>query len=788
MSRIISIIQNSGYDVQTITTLLKVLGHYLGFDWSVANLEMADRNAESLLEQIIQTILQEEYLLQQIQTLSSDIAQLEECLISLEHQNIDFSYQLSAIRQKIVKILLELGYEVPGKIGQLDLLLYHLNETLKTRNIDLNTPLCEENITAVISNAEISLVQQIEDLLTGWNLNQLPSSERQQVVLALCHHLYSIRKFETASQYLVTAIEAGITGSLIYYNYFILALTAREFEVAVQGYLTAIQNAPELSLVPHDRYQILRAIDKNRIQTIFQGQDTIQNRPVTIKILTGPSPNICNLIEKSVALKHDGILAVYEVGQLMAQRPFIIQETTNWLALQEFISSAGTLTPDLAISVMSNLLKAMAYSHERGIIHGNLIPSTIYIQPPNIKITDFGVCPWEDQWPIPIEKSELRQIAFVAPELLIPDALPTMASDVYSLGILFCFLWTGKTVGYASDKKISDVLIPILAKATNSEPNQRYSNAKEFLEAFPKSSEVINRSKNDTVILYASTKLESKIIPTNRKIKLSASDTIILPEKFILHESNVYCQYDDSEMVLIPCGYFIMGSSEHNEEGPVHEVFLNHYLIDKYPVTNSQYNQFLEYIRATNDHSRCHPQEPPQKNHTPKYWGTEQYQQYSGSIDCPVIFVDWWDAYSYSVWAGKVLPSEAQWEKAARGSDGRKYPWGDQSPTSEHANFNYNIVAASPVFSHSLGISPYRCFNLAGNVWEWCLDNYDRNFYIQSMRENPVCILNNEAHVARGGAWNSSANHIKATSRGCWLQTTQAAYLGFRCAKVLSTT
>ncbi|WP_169704121.1 formylglycine-generating enzyme family protein [Candidatus Kuenenia stuttgartensis] len=140
-------------------------------------------------------------------------------------------------------------------------------------------------------------------------------------------------------------------------------------------------------------------------------------------------------------------------------------------------------------------------------------------------------------------------------------------------------------------------------------------------------------------------------------------------------EKALEIQNKKHDTVLIPAGKFSMGTNEARDVSqPEHVVYLDAYEIDRYEITNAQYWEFVKYIEETNDHSKCFKDEPIGKDHKPRYWEDEYYNV----PDYPVARVDWYDAYAYAAWKGKRLPTEAEWEKAARGLDVRAFPWGNE--------------------------------------------------------------------------------------------------------------
>ena len=228
--------------------------------------------------------------------------------------------------------------------------------------------------------------------------------------------------------------------------------------------------------------------------------------------------------------------------------------------------------------------------------------------------------------------------------------------------------------------------------------------------------------------------------------------------------------------VVVPAGEFIMGTDQAREDAyPEHKVYLDAFEIDRYEVTNAQYWEFLEYIKKTNDHSKCFKGEPSNKDHTPRFWDNEYYNV----PDYPVARIDWYDAYAYAAWAGKRLPTEAEWEKAARGLDGRDFPWGNEWDT---ARCNLS-GEPKPVGSGEAGKSVYGCYDMAGSVYEWCADWYVNTYYTESPYKNPKGPDNSARRVIRGGSRFSKPFQVRAHTRKSEQPDLFNLALGLRCAK-----
>ncbi len=238
-------------------------------------------------------------------------------------------------------------------------------------------------------------------------------------------------------------------------------------------------------------------------------------------------------------------------------------------------------------------------------------------------------------------------------------------------------------------------------------------------------------------------------------------------------------------MVLVPAGKFIMGSGEDEfipEESPQHEVYLDAFYIDKYEVTNAQYWEFLQYIKKTSDHSKCFPGEPKNKNHTPGTPHTGWDYPYYDYPDYPVSRVDWYDAYAYAAWAGKRLPTEAEWEKAARGADGRRFPWGNVWDT-KFCNIGEN--APLSVGSFKIGNSVYGCFDMSGSLSEWCNDWYHPEYFQNSPSVNPKGPeTSTGVRIIKGGSlFAPYVYKMRSAVRIFGKPEERNKSIGFRCAK-----
>ena len=224
-------------------------------------------------------------------------------------------------------------------------------------------------------------------------------------------------------------------------------------------------------------------------------------------------------------------------------------------------------------------------------------------------------------------------------------------------------------------------------------------------------------------------------------------------------------------MVYVPDGSLWMGCSSNDsecldDEKPQHKVYIDAFYIDKYEVTQGEYNQCIS---------------------TGECRSNEKYDGFTGDRQ-PVVGVDWNDAKSYCEWAGKRLPTEAEWEKAARGTDGRVYPWGN-----EKASCSYAVIddggngcgkgTTWSVGSKTSGASPYGALDMAGNVWEWVNDWYDKGYYLSSPDRNPSGPTSGSSRVIRGGSWLIIPSGLRSSYRGTTSPDARYDIIGFRCSR-----
>lgn len=238
---------------------------------------------------------------------------------------------------------------------------------------------------------------------------------------------------------------------------------------------------------------------------------------------------------------------------------------------------------------------------------------------------------------------------------------------------------------------------------------------------------------------------------------------------------------DHDNMVLVPGGEYEMGSRKSlmeaqmdpmdilnpdrhmlGPEDPAHIVDIDPFYIDMHEVTNADYKNYMEITGYEK----------------PDFWNNPEFNDPRQ----PVVGVSWKDAINYCVWKKKRLPTEAEWEKASRGKRPVKYPWGDDAPTGQMANFNEEHKKPLPVGSFEAGKSDYGVYDLSGNVAEWINDHHWALYYMFSSKKNPKGAKSGPYKGVRGGHWKSNAEDIRLTYRNASAPNAKKETIGFRCA------
>ncbi len=494
-----------------------------------------------------------------------------------------------------------------------------------------------------------------------------------------------------------------------------------------------------------DRYVIAERIGAGGMGVVYKAHDSLVGENVALKfmrprlLMTQKGQHLF-IQEAQVArrLRHESIVAVHDVsftneGILYLSMEFLRGQSLRRL-LQRQRHDRKHIEIRFAIEILSQVLNALDYAH-RTVVHRDIKPENVMILPgEHVKVLDFGLAKVIDEAetepPAHLRKKGrvVGTLAYAAPEQAMHRNVDSRA-DMYAVGLLFRELMTLRTpfddpVDVAAVRDdLSPSLLAVLEKALQPEKERRWQSAGEFrralLQGFHESYRQVSVPNNTA----------------GRSQEVSTKD-----------------------MVLFQGGSFLMGNGEVREEAPEFEAHVRPFCMDIHPVTVEQYGEFL---RATG-------------HRQPKFWRNPQY---NGPTQ-PVVGVTWADANAYAAWAGKRLPTEAQWEFAARGKENRLYPWGTLEPDNTLCNFGDFLNMPSIVTMHESGATPEGILDLAGNVYEWTLDPF---VPYDTTKKGAPADSNSPRRTVRGGSWHSPADDLRCAHRRGLFCETESNLVGFRC-------
>lgn len=537
-----------------------------------------------------------------------------------------------------------------------------------------------------------------------------------------------------------------------------------------------------------DRYHIIEIIGEGGMAVVYKAFDKRLESEVAFKLLrtemltVESQKTILDRFEfeaKALAkLNHPNIVSVIDYGDYRGT-PWLVMKYMEGGTVKQFIGKV--MSPPEAARLLAPIASALAYAHSKDIIHRDVKPSNILVSQAGFPmLSDFGIAKI-----VAKQDFKLTQmgISIGTPEYMAPEQAKgrvTKLSDQYSLGLVFYELLTG-VKPYAADtpvalvlKKVTEPLVrpsdvqagipefveQVVFKALSKEPEERYPTMQDFCNALEKIG-----------------KME---VPGPRP------DPFPIPGPVPNSPTNpTECSWvrpkDRMPMMLIPAGKAPIGRNDDAlDSRPQHIVALDAFLIDKYPVTNRMFSQFLNEM-GNQMEGGTKWYDDMAKNARLKLSGNSWFVMRTYS-EHPIVSVSWYGAAAYCRWVGGRLPTEAEWEKAARGMDDRLYPWGNQPPSYEVANYQSYQVSTSPVGTFPKGASSYGLLDMAGNVWEWVSDWYGHDYYARSLLINPHGPDTGVTKVMRGGSWFNIDRHLKVSYRSYCNPATRTANLGFRCA------
>jgi len=578
---------------------------------------------------------------------------------------------------------------------------------------------------------------------------------------------------------------------------------------------------------------------------------------------------------KAAKVKHDNVVKMTAIG-IFPGETFIVNEFIEHETLRTYLNKKKKFSQEEVLRIASQICKGLIEIHNEGIVHRNLKPENILIHKnEDIKISDFGIMKAFDAETDFLSGFPVKTAFYFAPEHFGTEKEINFYSDIYSLGVILFEMLTGEmpydfpsktiagiggTILFAPVRslrelcpEISEDMENLILNCLERDCSRRYQDGEEFLDQLEllmfhrgllkgkELKEYENRRKTEdklrefliSIYLEDMTDGERREIISNiiksfkmstRKILEIETDisnrvasgeitketritvTIKDEKKVIEIPPSIISPVDGTEMILIPEGEFAMGTVEGDTmarefEKPVHNVFVEAFYMDKYPVTNRQYLLFMEESGYK-----------PQAVQGSASWWDKYFED--GKENHPVVGISWKDADEYCRWAGKRLPTEAEWEKTARGPSGFLFPWGNEwdkdkcnnihtsrekieaklkgergkdfwYTSTAHSALSLNMTRSMgtlPVWIFPEGASPYGVMDMAGNIWEWCLDWYLDIYYSEVIEQNPQGPEDGEFKVLRGGSWFNSgqAYYFRNTFRSWQTPDSANYYWGFR--------
>ncbi|MBK7317916.1 bifunctional serine/threonine-protein kinase/formylglycine-generating enzyme family protein [Candidatus Villigracilis affinis] len=543
-------------------------------------------------------------------------------------------------------------------------------------------------------------------------------------------------------------------------------------------------------------------------------------------------------------LSHPNIVKVLDYGEHNGA-PYLVLEYLPGGTLKGQVMGKPIPWQE-AVRLLLPIAGALDYAHEQKIIHRDVKPANILLtekgQP---MLSDFGIAKileMKEEFTLTGSGTGIGTPEYMAPEQGMGREVDAR-TDIYSLGIVLYELVTGRKP-YTADTPMAvvlkhmtdplprprqyiadlpDIVERVLLKALAKDPQDRYSKISEFADALENADQSRNIADNQPNAPTSSTNLTqllqqknlnrlwlafgvvgivftgvligwlargdktTEVPPTTTPSSTSIPINTTTPSVTInptatrtpfptatpkLDIGSTMTGNDGMTLLYVPAGEFTMGSETgKDEEKPIHTIYLDGFWIDQTEVTNQQYALCVTAGQCTS---------PIETDSSLRsiYYGNSEFDDY------PVIYVNWNMAKTYCEWAGRRLPTEAEWEKAARGMDERTYPWGEDISCNE-ANYDpkdscFGDTTIAGNFTS--GESPYGVYDMAGNVWEWVSDWYSETYYQDSPLSNPLGPDSGQYRVLRGGSFDSSTSGVRTTNRYRYEPTYTLLSIGFRCA------
>jgi serine/threonine-protein kinase len=538
------------------------------------------------------------------------------------------------------------------------------------------------------------------------------------------------------------------------------------------------------------KYRIIDELGRGGMGNVYRAEHIIMGKVVALKVihpLLSLSPRFLEMFKAearhAATFKHDNVLTVHDFGESEG-RFYLVMELLEGQNLKTLVRRSGSLVPERAFNIVLQICSAVAAAHEKGIVHLDLKSENVFIldtpEGDVVKVLDFGLAQLKEGASSDVgDGLTIGTVGYMAPEQILGGDVDER-TDVYAIGAMAYEMLTGKVPFPGETKEeilqsqingrrlkfpSNPVMKTIPRKARSAilatvddNPAKRPGSVAALAESL--------RDALDDIRKAASRYARRHNLEDRRTVR---GPTLVKRASSIIRnlvKRQPAGPRPPEGMVYVPTGEFVMGSdSGASDERPGLRVPLGAFFIDIVPVTNLQYARFVQ----DTDHR------------PPATWKTISLPPGTGEL--PVTGVTWQDAADYAQWAGKRLPTEAEWEKAARGTDRRLFPWGNKWDAT-YANWGgnprfYGGATIQPVGSFQQDRSPYGCLDMSGNVKEWTASWYKPHGPTSYKSDD----FGERFRVARGGSYLSlDRNYLRASCRS-HMRPDEAGDIGFRCVK-----
>jgi len=543
-----------------------------------------------------------------------------------------------------------------------------------------------------------------------------------------------------------------------------------------------------------DRYRIVKFLGCGGMGRVYLCEDTELEDEVAVKVLAADlaandaAMALLQREAKNMAKLRNcqGILNLHDIERHGGE-VVLVMEYAPGGSLHSLIHRGPGLPEEEVRRLGAAMADALALAHDRKVLHRDMKPANVLLGEDGLtRVADFGISRAlaDSSSQISTRGSFTGTAAYLPPEVIDRKAVDHRA-DLYSLGCTLYEMATG-TPPYAGsfaemamektreggrppdprDRRegFSEDFAGALRCLMARDPVERFPDGRTAAAVLRGQRRASAAAPGRRERLLPSGPVEPAVQGLPTPPPLPAGAAMSLPPGFAGHAGRLWCLKDGAEVVPVPAGEFLLGSDQGEpDERPQRRIHLSGFLADRHEVTVYQFARFCR------EKGRPMPPQPESSN--------DRH---------PVVNVTWEEASAFASWAGKTLPTEAQWEKAARGTDGRAFPWGDEPPAEDEARFHdpaeKGIVS---VGAYASGVSPYGCLDMVGNAWEWVFDWYAADAYAKAADRDPIGPVEGKSRVMRGGAWNDYGERLRITKRRRSRPDSRFDFVGFRCVKDL---